>query len=89
MLFIFSTSVVIRHLVQLKTVVFQHWYPLRAVLLSPILVCTIICGTRHLCQLSLKQMVDFSIRLVHLLDATTYPIIIPYKIALISLDWIS
>jgi hypothetical protein len=34
--FIFSTPVLIKHLWQLKTVVFLHWYIIRAVLLSSI-----------------------------------------------------
>jgi len=34
MLFIFSTPVLIRHLLELKTVVFLHWCLIRAVLLQ-------------------------------------------------------
>ncbi len=33
MLFIFSTTVLIRHLWQLKTTVFLYWYPIHAALL--------------------------------------------------------
>ncbi len=36
MLFIFSTPVLIRHLWQLKTVIFLHWCLIRAVLLEPL-----------------------------------------------------
>ncbi len=53
MLFIFSTPVLIRHLWQLKTVVFLHWCLICAVLLEPLEGRTESRGKQHK---NLKEM---------------------------------